>query len=321
MIVHDSWWTATAKRADIVLPATTPVERDDIGGSSRDNYVFAMQRAIDPVGSSRNDFSIFSELAERGGHAAAYTEGRTEGEWLQELWRDLRDDCEKQRVALPDYAAFRQQGWVALPAPSRDYVLFEDFRAEPQMHPLGTPSGKIEIFSQTIAAFGYDDCPPHPAWLAPAEWLGSVVAQRFPLHLITIQPPDRLHSQMDSGPLSQANKIAGREMLRLHPADAAARDVVDGDVVRIHNQRGACLAGLRVDAGLMRGVAVIATGAWFDPDGAGPERSGNPNVLSLDIGTSRLAQGPSALSILVDVEKWHGAALPVRVYDQLRSSQ
>ena len=124
---------------------------------------------------------------------------------------------------------------------------------------------------------------------------------------------------MDSGPLSQANKIAGREMLRMHPADAAARDVVDGDVVRIHNQRGACLAGLRVDAGLMRGVAVIATGAWFDPDGAGLERGGNPNVLSLDIGTSRLAQGPSALSILVDVEKWRGAALPVRAYDPRRT--
>ncbi len=308
VIVHDSWWTPTARRADIVLPATTTLERNDIGGSSRDNYVFAMQRAIDPVASSRNDFDIFSELAERSGHAAAYTQGRDEAAWLRELWQELREGCEKKGVRLPDYEAFREKGWIEFPPPQRDYVLFEEFRAAPQTHPLRTPSGKIEIFSETIADYHYDDCPPHPAWLAPTEWLGSVVAQRFPLHLITIQPPDRLHSQMDSGPLSQANKIAGREMLRIHPDDATARGLVDGAVVRIHNGRGACLAGLRVDDAVLRGVAVIATGAWFDPDDSGLERSGNPNVLSLDIGTSRLAQGPSALSVLVDVEQWGAAA-------------
>ena len=315
IVVHDSWWTATARRADIVLPATTTLERDDIGGSTRDNYVLAMQRAIAPVGSSRNDFDIFSELSERGGYAHAYTEGRSQNEWLREIWRALRSGCAKKGVELPEFDAFWEQGWIRLPPPGRGFVLFEEFRADPAAHPLRTPSGKIEIFSERIASFGYDDCPPHPAWLAPDEWLGAGAARRHPLHLITIQPPDRLHSQMDPGPVAQANKVAGREKLRMNPGDARARGLVEGDVARVYNDRGACLAGVQLDAGIMPGVAVMSTGAWYDPAADGLERAGNPNVLSLDVGTSRLAQGPSALSVLVEIEKWPREAPAVRAYE------
>ena len=318
VIVHDSWWTATAKRADIVLPATTPLERDDIGGSSRDNFIFAMQQAIAPVGESRNDVDIFRELAARAGHQEAYTGSRDTNAWLHQMWKEVRNGAATKGVTLPEFDAFFAQGWVELPppAPGRDdYVLFEAFRTDPAAHPLRTPSGKIELFSDSIAAFDYADCPPHPAWLPPAEWLGAEAAKKHPLHLITIQPPDRLHSQMDPGPVAQAGKVAGRERVRIHPQDAASRALADGDVARVFNERGACLAGVAIDASLMPGVIVIATGAWFDPGSDGPERGGNPNVLSLDIGTSSLTQGPSALSVLVQVEKWRGVASPVRVYE------
>ncbi len=315
VIVHDSWWTATARRADIVLPATTTLERDDLGGSSRDPYVFAMQRAIAPVGASRDDFDIFSELAARGGFAQAYTEGRDATAWLRELWRRMGERWAASGAVLPAFEAFWEKGWIKLPAPARDFVLFDAFRADPVAYPLATPSGKIELFSARIAAFGYDDCPPHPAWLAPAEWLGAAAAKRYPLHLITVQPADRLHSQMDAGPLAQSNKVAGREALRLHPQDAAERGLSEGDVARIYNDRGACLAGVRLDGGLLRGVALIATGAWYDPAADGLERSGNPNALSRDIGTSRLTQGSSALSLLVEIEKWRGETTPVRAYE------
>ncbi len=314
VVVHDSWWTATARRADIVLPATTTLERNDIGGSSRDNYVFAMQRAIAPVGSSRDDFAIFAELAQRGGYAHAYTESRNPDQWLREMWRGMRAACAKKNVELPDFDGFWQRGWIEMPQPTRQFVLFEEFRADPAAHPLRTPSGRIEIFSEAIASFGYDDCPPHPTWLAPTEWLGSESVRRHPLHLITIQPPDRLHSQMDPGPVAQANKVAGREKLRMNPGDASARGLSDGDVARLYNDRGACLAGVECDAGIMPGVAIIATGAWYDPAADGLERGGNPNVLSLDVGTSRLAQGPSALSMLVEIEKWTREAPVVQAY-------
>ncbi len=307
VIVHDSWWTATAKRADIVLPATTPLERNDIGGSSRDNFIFAMQRAIAPVHQSRDDFDIFRELAARAGHEQAYTEGRDTQTWLQAIWQRVRDGAAAKGVALPDFDAFFAQGWVELPRPAPgggDYVLFEAFRNNPAAHPLQTPSGKIELFSHTIAAFGYADCPPHPAWLPPAEWLGAAAAKRHPLHLITIQPPDRLHSQMDPGPVAQANKVAGREALYMHPNDAAARRLAAGDIARLSNDRGACLAGVVIDDALIPGVVMMATGAWLDLAPDGIERNGNPNVLSADIGTSQLTQGPSALSILIEAEKW-----------------
>jgi len=192
-------------------------------------------------------------------------------------------------------------------------VLFESFRADPDANPLKTPSGRIELYSERIASFGYDDCPPHPAWLAPDEWLGAPAAKRFPLHLVTIQPPDRLHAQMDPGPVAQANKIAGRELIRLNPSDAAQRKIKWGQVVRVFNERGACLAGAVIDDGVRSGVTVMATGAWYAPDAKGLELAGNPNVLSLDVGTSRLTQGCAALSMLVEVERYVGkAALPPR---------
>ncbi len=114
---------------------------------------------------------------------------------------------------------------------------------------------------------------------------------------------------MDPGPVAEAHKVAGREKLCMSPRDAAQRNVRSGDLVRVHNDRGACLAGVEVDSGVSPGVVVMATGAWYDPEASGDQpldRHGNPNVLSFDAGTSRLAQGPSALSVLVEVEKWQG---------------
>jgi biotin/methionine sulfoxide reductase len=121
---------------------------------------------------------------------------------------------------------------------------------------------------------------------------------------------------MDPGPISQAQKVAGREPIRINPSDAAKRDIHDGDVVRVLNSRGACLAGAIVDSDVMPGVVVMATGAWFDPGGGSdePERHGNPNVLTLDIGTSSLSQGTSALTALVEIERWNAPAPAVRAF-------
>jgi biotin/methionine sulfoxide reductase len=312
IIVHDSWWTPTARRADIVLPATTPLERNDVGGSSRDSFLLAMHQAIGPVGEARNDFEIFHALADRLGYAAAFTENRDEMGWCQFIYDRFRTGAARKGVNLPGFQQFWAEGYVALPQPTREFVLFEEFRADPEKHRLKTPSGRIEIASETIAKFGYDDCLAHPAWIAPAEWLGSAATKNFPLHLITNQPAARLHSQMDAGPVSAASKIAGREPIRISAADAAQRHIRDGDVVRVFNTRGTCLAGAIVDDGVLENVAVMATGAWLDQSDGEPERHGNPNVLTLDIGTSHLTQGSSALTALVEIERWTGPSLPVR---------
>ena len=194
-----------------------------------------------------------------------------------------------------------------------------DFRADPKTHRLGTPSGLIEIFSREIDGFGYDDCAGHPKWYEPTEWLGGARAADYPLHLLANQPASRLHSQLDGGATSQASKVQGREPIRMNPADADARGLVDGDVVRVFNDRGACLAGLVIDDRVRPDVVQLSTGAWFDPlDPADPDAMcvhGNPNVLTEDVGTSSLAHGCTGAHVLVQIEKFDGPLPPVRAHE------
>ena len=107
--------------------------------------------------------------------------------------------------------------------------------------------------------------------------------------------------------LSQADKIAGREPLWMHPGDAAARGLVEGDVVRLRSRRGSCLAGLHVTDLIRPGVVQLATGAWYDPEHPGDPSSlckhGNCNVVTLDKGTSKLAQAPISQTTLVEVTR------------------
>jgi biotin/methionine sulfoxide reductase len=315
IVVHEPWWTATARHADIVLPATTSLERNDIGGARRDKFIMAMHQAVAPVGEARNDFSIFSELAHRLGYADTFTKGRDEMAWLRHLYEQCRHGAGANAAALPDFDTFWRKGFLEIPPAAAEYVLFGEFRADPDKHKLRTPSGKIELYSEKIAGFQYDDCPPHPTWIEPWEWLGSPLAARYPLHLVSSQPRDRLHSQMDHGPVSAAGKVADREAIAINPADAAARSIGDGDVVRVHNGRGACLAGAVVTDTVSAGVVRLSCGAWYDPDDDESVcRHGNPNVLTRDQGTSKLGQGPSSATALVEVERWHGPLKPIGAF-------
>ncbi|BFI44544.1 biotin transporter BioY [Yersinia pseudotuberculosis] len=305
VIVQDIWWTPVAKMADIVLPVTSSLERNDIGGSSRDRYVLAMHQAIAPQHQARHDFDIFADLADRLGYRETFTEGRDEMAWIRHIYQECGAAQRSHDVEWPDFETFWQQGYVGLPAPAKAFVFFDSFREDPQANPLQTPSGKIELFSEKIASYQYNDFAPHAEWKPPVEWLGAPLAEQWPLHLISIQPGDRLHSQLDPAPLAQSNKTAGRETLYMHPLDAASRDITEGSQVQVSNLRGHCLAGVSITDGVTRGVVLMATGAWFDPGFGGTqhkiEQSGNPNVLTLDIGTSRLTQGPNAMSCLVEV--------------------
>jgi len=319
IVVNEQYWSPTAKMADIVLPATTMLERDDIGSTSRDRFMIAMKRGIEPVGEARDDYEIFSTLAERLGVRERFTEGRSTAAWLRHLYDEARERARRYDLELPAYEAFWSEGYIEMPQPAEPSVLLGRYRSDPDTNRLPTPSGKIEIYSSTIASFGYDDCIGHPAWYEPAEWLGGPLAQRYPLHLVSHQPATRLHSQYDHGTVSRAAKINGREALTMHPQDAAARGIKAGDIVRVFNDRGACLAGATVSEGVRQGVIVLPTGAWYDPLTPGEagtlEKHGNPNVLTLDKGTSKLTQGCSAHTALVEVEVFTGELPPVTAFD------
>jgi len=148
------------------------------------------------------------------------------------------------------------------------------------------------------------------------DYLGASLADDYPLHLISAQPKNKLHSQFDFGRHSRRDKVDGREVVLINPVDAASRGLQDGQVVRVFNQRGACLAAVGLSNEVMPQVVCLRTGAWFDPDDQlGLDRHGNPNVLTPDRGTSSLAQGPSAHSCLVQIEAYNNTAPAVMSFE------
>tara|TARA_R110000787_G_scaffold16622_71_gene52003 strand:- start:8027 stop:10273 length:2247 start_codon:yes stop_codon:yes gene_type:complete len=300
IIVQDSWWTPAAKRADIVLPATTALERSDIGGTSRDSHIFAMQQIVAPVGQARNDFDMLADIAEALGCRDGFTDGLDSTGWLDRLYEDMARKGRKQGLTPPDKTRFWQDGGWTLPPPDQDEVMLSAFRESPEQHPLKTPSGKIQLTSPTIDAFGYDDCPAHPVWLEPAEWLGAAGTDE--LHLLTHQPRYRLHSQLGQTSGGKSEQIDGREPVLINPRDAAVRDIRHHDPVRLYNARGACLASAVLSDEVRPGVVIMQTGSWFNPDATGAlDLQGNPNMLTRDAGASRLSQAPTAQTALVRI--------------------
>ncbi|MEM7222140.1 MAG: molybdopterin-dependent oxidoreductase [Pseudomonadota bacterium] len=317
VIVNEISWTATARHADIVLPVAAPQERCDFGAGSQDNALVPMPKALEPAGEARSEFEIYRELERRLSYGTAFSRGMSAEDWQREMWEMVRGRAATHGHALPEWDDFLQGDIVHLHDPAPEAVYLSAFRADPQGHPLATPSGLIELASKTIGSFGYEDCPGHPVWLPPREWLGSATAEA-PLHLISGQPATRLHSQYDNGAFSLSRKIKGREPILINPKDAAQRGVADGDVVRVFNGRGHCLAGAVVTEDIRTGVVFLWTGAWYDPDLEDPDhldRHGNPNVLTHDLRCSRLSQGPAAQSALVEIEKHQGLLPDVTAFE------
>ncbi len=315
LVVHELGWTATARHADFVLPCTMTLERDDIGACSNDPLLLPMRPVAKPYGEARDDFEIFADLAEALGRREAFTEGRDARQWLAHLYEPTRTALAEQGLAAPSFDDFFAGEGFDVPMKPDDGGFLRAFRNDPERAPLRTPSGRIEIASATIAGFGEASCPGHPAWLGPA----TTPTSALPLHLVANQPATRLHSQLDFGGHSSAAKHRGREVARMHPKDAVPRGIADGDIIKLSNRRGACLAAVRVTEDIRQGVVQLPTGAWFDPEDPGEDMSmcvhGNPNVLTEDIGTSNLAQGCSGQLTTVEVERFTGNLPPIKAHD------
>jgi biotin/methionine sulfoxide reductase len=318
IIVHEWCWNPLAKHADIILPCTTSLERNDIAMTPRDPYVVSMSKLTEPYEQARDDYDIFAGIASVMGAGDDFTQGRSQEEWQRWIYDETEKRAAAADITIPDYDTFRAQGWFKVEDPVDPTIMMKAFRDDLNANPLKTPSGKIEIFSETIAAFEYNDCPGHPVWKEPYEWLGSR-NMRHPLHLLSNQPKDKLHSQIDHGSVAAAKKIKGREPVHMHPDDAANRGLKNDDIVRVFNDRGACLAGVVIDDKLRPNVVQMSTGAWYDPlDPLTPKsmcKHGNPNVLTRDIGTSRLGQGPTAHTCLVEIEAFGATLPPITAYE------
>ncbi|MBB4301631.1 trimethylamine-N-oxide reductase (cytochrome c) [Rhodobium orientis] len=318
VIVQDPWWTPSARFADIILPASSDLERNDLGQVM--NLVIASHAAVDPQYKSRTDYDILTEFAERLGFGDAYTEGRSEMDWVEMLYNDAKE--KSQTVEMPSFDEFwAGEGVIEFPMGKGDYVHLADFREDPLLNPLGTSTGLLEFVSPFVAKLGYDeDCPKHPTWMEPVEWRGSAHADKYPLQLISPHPPHRLHSQMCNTTMREEYAVEGREPAYINSEDAAARGIASGDIVRLFNERGQTLAGAVVSDDIAAGTICLHEGAWYNPDKPGEigalDKYGSPNNLTReDPLTSRFAQATIAGTAIVEVEKYDQPAPAVTAFD------
>ncbi|MGP1676995.1 MAG: molybdopterin-containing oxidoreductase family protein [Burkholderiales bacterium] len=251
-VVHEIFLTDTTDYADIVLPATTQLEHYDVHKSYGHLYVLANTPAIAPVGEAKPNSEVFRLLAARMGFTEACFSDSDEDICRQAL------RSSHPRMAGIEWNALKEQGWQRLNVPAR----FAPF-AEGN---FPTPSGKCEFWSQSAKDMGLD---PLPAYTPPRESAQSApqLAKKYPLAFIS--PPARNFLNSSFANLAFALKEAGEPYLDIHPTDAAARGIADGDQVRIYNQRGAFTVKARVSDRARPGV-VAALSVWWkklSPDG------------------------------------------------------
>ena len=320
VVISEPYWTAAAKHADIVLPITTSFERNDMTmtGDYSNQHLIPMKQVVEPQFEARNDFDVFADMAEmlKPGGRKVFTEGKSEMEWLKGFYEVAQKGARSQRIRMPKFNQFWAKNELIEMKPNKKndkFVRHSDFRKDPVMNALGTPSGKIEIYSKTIEGFGYQDCPAHPTWLPPTEWIGS--AQKDELQLMTSHPAHRLHSQLNYAELRNEYAIANREPIWINPVDAKARGIKNGDLVRAFNKQGEVMVGALVTDNIKQGAVCIHEGAWPDFDKPGGIcKNGAANVLTADIPTSSLANGFVANSFVVKIEKHTGEALPLTAF-------
>jgi trimethylamine-N-oxide reductase (cytochrome c) len=305
-VVQDVWMVPDAKFADIILPACTTFERNDITAGW--NYVVQMQQSIQPLYESMSDYNILSLIANKAGIGQQFTEGKSELDWVQSMYAATNSPL--------SWSDFTQKGYYQYPAVEmKSTTAYEAFRQDPSANKLPTPTGKIEIFSQRIADFygaNYPGVPTIPEFIPPFEWKGSVNATKYPLALITPHEMHRQHSQGDNVTwLQQRMKVNGYAAIWMNSVDAKSRAVNTGDVVRVFNSRGQVLAAAVVSERIIPGAVRLCQGSWYKSSNSSQEGAldlgGCANVLTSDQGTSDLAQASTTHTSIVQVEKWTGA--------------
>ncbi|MGE4266777.1 MAG: molybdopterin-dependent oxidoreductase [Deferribacterales bacterium] len=315
VITHEPWWTPTAKYSDIVLPATTSFERNDIafGSSFGVENIFAMKKIIEPLHEARDDFDIFRDISKRLGFEKQFTGGRTADEWIKWSFSKVKTKM--------SFSQFWEKGYIHFPPPEKsdDYVRYADYRQDPVKNHLRTPSGKIEIFSEKIASFSYNDCPGYPFWATPEEGYASKLRKKYHFQLITPHPEHRLHSQADFTRFAGRYKINGREPVLINKHDAKRLNIAHGELVEVYNDRGSVVVGAYVTDNIVRGVLAVAEGAWYCAEDPSVENtrclSGQVNILTPDRPTSKFAQAISANTCLVAIKKLDKKPPRNRAYD------
>ena len=276
-VCHDTTLTPTAQHCDIVLPATSFLERNDIVFPSGGNYLLFSNQVLPPLPEAKNDYDIFCELADRLGFLSDFSEGKSAEEWLESFVADSE---------VPDYEDLKRTG-IYLGA-DQYRVGLSDFAGDPHAYPLNTPSGLVEISSTAYAETGYASIP------------GCRILQttdRYPLRLVTPHPILRIHSQHDNIAWFKERE---KHALWIHPGDAAERGIENGKQVTVSSPEGRLRIGACVTEDIMPGVVCLLEGVWpaFEEDGT--DTAGSVNVLTSTVPTLP-SHGSRTHSVLVQV--------------------
>lgn len=276
-IVQDQFMTPTARFADLVLPACTQFETWGLeDGWKYGEEVILQPQILDPPWETKSDYAICAAVAEKLGIHAEYTEGRDEKQWVSALLDAYR------RLRFPDLPSLEEFEAHNLGVYSRPVeqpkIAFEEFRKDPEKHPLDTPTGKIEIFSEALFARGLpEEVPAVPKYIQEWESPFGEESQAYPLQVIGTHFMPRVHSTFAN---CDWNREAFPQRVFINPVDAEARDLVDGQEVRVFNDRGAVILRCRITPRILPGVVNIPQGAWWRPDDEGNDTGGAVNTLT-----------------------------------------
>jgi len=297
--VQDNFLTPSARFADLVLPACTQFETWGVAdGWKYGDEVFLNPPIVDPPFETKSDYRICAEIAERLGFGPAYTEGRTERDWVD--WS--LDQFRKTRFSgLPTLAEMEKQNQGVFTNPvTAPAVALGDFRRDPEKFPLSTPSGKIEIFSPALQALNKPETVPAvPKYIQEWESPFGPEAKTYPLQALGHHTLARVHSTMEKVDWLEE---AFPQRLFINPVDAAARGLQNADSARVFNARGEMIIPCRITPRIRPGVVAVPQGAWWAPDEKGIDHGGSINVLTSSRWTP-LAFGNAQHTIMVEVKK------------------
>jgi DmsA/YnfE family anaerobic dimethyl sulfoxide reductase A subunit len=267
VVTEEQFMIATARYADIILPTTTYMERNDIAVGVGTPFLGFQRKAVEPLGETRSHYDIAKELALRMG-ITDYDAGSEE-------------DCLRavaKSAEVPDYDEFKEKGICRI---KRDepYVAFKEQIEDPENNPFPTPSGKIEIYSQQIADMNRPNLPPIPKYIESWEGPNDPLAKKYPLQVLTNHAKCRTNGQFDNIPWLR--EVAPQAVV-ISVKDARERGIASGDMVRVYNDRGETHMSASVTQRILPGVIIVPMGAWFKPGADGIDRAGSANVLTRD---------------------------------------
>lgn len=306
IVVLDNYMTSSAKFADILLPCCTCLEEEDIvfqGYAMEMGFLVCTEAAAAPFYESRTLYDIVRGMARRLGVDEEFSLGMDRRGWLEYMYAKCR---EVKPELPPTFAEAQKVGLFKWKRPDPPEVMYREFREDPEAHPLDTPSGRIEIFSERLWELARTwELPEDDSITALPEyhptWEGAEQARSgpYPLQLIGHHYKQRTHSSY--GNVDWLQQVAPQEAW-INSLDAETRDIRHNDMVRVFNDRGETRVRAKVTERIMPGVVTLPQGAWLKPDGNGVDRNGCINVLT-SLRTSPLAKGNPQHTNLVQVEK------------------